>query len=150
MVIRARDPGRGFDACTVAALLDGPPLQNGPQSTDIDLATVVHGLTDRTGDRAARLSVHGEAERLRRLLGISLSKEAPAENYGPLLALAYPDRIARRREAHGRKYLLANGTGAQLPEWSLLARAEFLAVGEVDNAGVDARGDYAHGRRSDT
>ena len=139
MVIRARDLGRGFDACTVAALLDGPPIQRGPQSTDIDLATVVHGLADRGGDRAARLSVHAEAERLRRLLDISPSKESPGENYGPLLALAYPDRIARRREEHGRKYLLANGTGAQLPEWSLLARAEFLAVGDVDNAGVDAR-----------
>jgi ATP-dependent helicase HrpB len=62
-----------------------------------------------------------------------------AEVPGLLLALAYPDRIAQRRGTSGRRYILANGTGAVLPEWSQLARHEFLAIGEVDGAGQEAR-----------
>jgi len=58
---------------------------------------------------------------------------------GLLLALAYPDRIAQRRGDEGRRYVLANGTGALLPEWSRLSRYPYLAVGDVDGEGIEAR-----------
>ena len=62
----------------------------------------------------------------------------PEESLGLLLAMAYPERIARRRGT-GHSYLMAGGTGATLPEWSQLAREEFLAVCEVDGVGTDVR-----------
>ncbi len=136
MVLRALDFDLGSDACNVAALLDGPYLSSG---VDIDLTTIIHALQDQhTVEREARLHIRSEAARLRRLLGIP---DAPAidQSHGLLLALAYPDRIARRRSESSNRYLLANGTGVILPGWSLLSRSEFLAVGEVDNAGVDAK-----------
>jgi len=135
MVLRALDLGLGPDACNVAAVLEGPNVSSG---VDIDLATIIHALQNqRTIERSARLRIRSEAGRLRRLLGIP---DVPATDQSPgfLLALAYPDRIARRRE-NGNRYLLANGTGAILPGWSQLSRSEFLAVGEVDNAGIEAK-----------
>jgi ATP-dependent helicase HrpB len=56
---------------------------------------------------------------------------------GVLLALAYPDRIAKTRGAGGA-FLLANGRGANLDLASALSREPFLAVGEI--AGTAAQG----------
>jgi ATP-dependent helicase HrpB len=139
MVLTAKEAGLGSDACTLAALLDGPPLPSGRTGTDVDLAQMVHALDDQqTSDRTARVLIHSEANRLRRMIAVT---PAPLSNesLGMLLALAYPDRIARQRRENSRRYLLTGGTGAVLPEWSLLSRHEFLVVGEVDNSGVDAR-----------
>ena len=139
MIVSGMPLGLGSAACTVAALLEGPPLFSGSPTNDVDLASSLHALHEQHGgDRSTRMRIHAEAERLRRLTDVAAAPAAD-DQLGLLLALAYPDRIARRRGDSGRRYLLANGTGATLPEWSLLSRSEFLAVGEVDNAGVDAR-----------
>lgn len=139
MVLRAVELGFGSDACEVAALLDGPPLFSGSPAGDIDLATSIHALHNQhAADRSARMRIRAEAERLRRMFGITATPVSD-QHLALLLALAYPDRIARRRGDGGNRYLLANGTGAVLPGWSLLAHAEFLAVGEVDSAGIEAR-----------
>jgi ATP-dependent RNA helicase HrpB len=56
---------------------------------------------------------------------------------GAILALAYPDRIAKNRGADA-SFLLANGRGARLDAGSPLAREPFLAVAEI--AGTAAQG----------
>ena len=56
---------------------------------------------------------------------------------GALLALAYPDRVAKNRGAGGA-FLLANGRGANVDPASALAREPFLAVAEI--AGTAAQG----------
>ncbi|MFJ2028549.1 ATP-dependent helicase HrpB [Streptosporangium sp. NPDC087985] len=48
---------------------------------------------------------------------------------GLVVALAYPERVARRR---GGSYLMASGTAADLPPGSRLASAEWLAVAVAD------------------
>jgi ATP-dependent helicase HrpB len=48
-----------------------------------------------------------------------------------LLALAYPDRVAKNRGGEGGAFLLANGRGAQIDLASPLAREPFLAVAEL-------------------
>jgi ATP-dependent helicase HrpB len=55
-----------------------------------------------------------------------------------LLALAYPERIAKTRGAGGA-FLLANGRGASVEQTSALAREPYLAVAEI-------AGTAAHGR----
>jgi len=72
-------------------------------------------------------------ERNRRALDDENKNVSP----GLLLALAYPDRIAKTRGAGGA-FLLANGRGANLDPASALAREPFLAVGEI--AGTAAQG----------
>lgn len=53
---------------------------------------------------------------------------------GTVVALARPERIARRTGANSRSYLLASGTRAGLPEGSDLLASEWLAVHEVQRA----------------
>ncbi|WP_436758437.1 ATP-dependent RNA helicase [Streptosporangium sp. V21-05] len=48
---------------------------------------------------------------------------------GMVVALAYPERVARRR---GGSYLMASGTAAELPRGSRLGTAEWLAVAVAD------------------
>ncbi|MGW4421995.1 ATP-dependent RNA helicase [Streptosporangium sp. NPDC004631] len=48
---------------------------------------------------------------------------------GLVVALAYPERVARRR---GGSYLMASGTAADLPRGSRLSSAEWLAIAVAD------------------
>ncbi len=57
---------------------------------------------------------------------------------GALLALAYPERIAKNRGSGSGAFLLVNGRGANVDPASSLAREPFLAV--ADLAGTAAQG----------
>jgi ATP-dependent helicase HrpB len=166
MLLRGKEFGSRAAACDVAAILEGPPLLRGQPGRDIDLHGLYHALHKGGGvDRGARERILAESRRLNSLLGdadvaedslnpevarVSLGScvshvtqdlsvaQDPERILGILLAMAYPERIARRRGT-GRFYLMAGGTGATLPEWSQLARNEFLSVGEVDGVGTDVR-----------
>ncbi len=52
-------------------------------------------------------------------------------NVGALIAEAYPDRIARRRQERGHIYQLANGRAAALDPSDPLCNQEWLAVAEL-------------------
>jgi ATP-dependent helicase HrpB len=51
---------------------------------------------------------------------------------GVVVGLAYPERVARVREAGSRSYLMAGGTAAELPAGSGLAGVTWLAVASAD------------------
>ncbi|MBL33850.1 MAG: ATP-dependent helicase HrpB [Oceanospirillaceae bacterium] len=57
-------------------------------------------------------------QRLLRTAALSDKTEQQVADYGLILALAWPDRIARRRNATKDSFLLANGTGAELSSGS--------------------------------
>jgi ATP-dependent helicase HrpB len=57
---------------------------------------------------------------------------------GAILALAYPDRVARNRGAGG-VFLLANGRGANVDPASALAREPFLVVAELTGTAAQGR-----------
>jgi ATP-dependent helicase HrpB len=58
---------------------------------------------------------------------------------GICLALAFPDRVAKRRSADGAEWISAGGRGFRLDPTSPLAREEWLAVGEVQGIAAGAR-----------
>ena len=58
---------------------------------------------------------------------------------GSLLALAYPDRIAKSRGGGQGSFLLANGRGGNGDPASPLAREPFLAVAELTGAAAASR-----------
>ena len=58
---------------------------------------------------------------------------------GSLLALAYPDRIAKSRGGNSGAFLLANGRGGIVDPASSLAREPFLAVAELTGAAAASR-----------
>ena len=58
---------------------------------------------------------------------------------GAVLALAYPERIAKNRGAAAGAFLLANGRGASVDPASALAREPFLAVAELIGSAAQSR-----------
>ena len=55
------------------------------------------------------------------------------------IALAFPDRLSRRRDASGEQWQSVGGRGFRLDPASPLARSEWLAVAEVAGAASGAR-----------
>ena len=58
---------------------------------------------------------------------------------GACIALAFPDRVSKRRAADGADWLSVGGRGFRLDPASPLAREEWLAVAEVSGAAAGAR-----------
>src|SRR3546814_9410686 len=58
---------------------------------------------------------------------------------GLCLALAFPDRVSKRRSADGADWASVGGRGFRLDPLSPLAREEWLAVGEVQGSAAGAR-----------
>jgi len=65
------------------------------------------------------------------------ASDAPSP--GAILALAYPDRIAKSRGGGSGGFLLANGRGANVDPASPLAREPFLAVAEIIGSAAQGR-----------
>ena len=65
--------------------------------------------------------------------------EGDDESVALCLSLAFPDRIARRRAADGADWISAGGRAFRLDPLSPLARAEWLAIGEVQGMAAGAR-----------
>lgn len=68
----------------------------------------------------------------------SLTTARAIAEAGSLVALAWPERIAQRR-SNAARYLLRNGSGAQLSQHDALAGERYLAVAALDGTGADAR-----------
>jgi len=137
MIIRAKEMHLGSAACDVAALLEERDI--GPRESDVDLSSrleiIRHG---KVREYFVIERIRAQADRLRRMVGISRHGEHP-ERLGVLLALAYPERIAKRRGDEGDRYQLANGVGGLLPKRSTLSKEQFLAVGDVDGEGREVK-----------
>jgi len=127
-------------AAEVVALLDDDTLASGAE-VDVELARLRSGTAP--GSRRWR----GEVSRLVRLVatgGAAGGGTGGAPNGGRadgtgadaslVVALAQPERLARRRAAGSPLYLMAGGTGVELPAGSPLAAAEWIAVAVADRA----------------
>lgn len=144
---------------SMAALPMAPPLahmllyaaQHGAEHDAAKLAMLLQerGLGGRGDDLAQRLE-RWNAERspraeASRKLAARWAKAAAARRsaehppLGILLAEAFPDNIARRRDSKGEDWLTAGGRGLRLDPASPLARAEWLAVGEAQGEAKGAR-----------
>jgi ATP-dependent helicase HrpB len=131
MVVTAAHSGQAEDAAMLAILLQERGL--GGQSEDID-ARYERFVRERgpKADAARKL-----AQRIARLCGSGISAESLS--IGGLIATAFPDRIAKRRDTKGEKWISAMGRGLQLDIASPLAREEWLAVADVQGAASGAR-----------
>ena len=63
--------------------------------------------------------------------------KAGALSTGVMLAFAFPDRVAKNRG--GGSFVLANGRGAAVEQTSALARAPYIAVGELTGTAASGR-----------
>ncbi|MDE2461493.1 MAG: ATP-dependent helicase HrpB, partial [Gammaproteobacteria bacterium] len=136
MVVKSAAWNAGWLACLLAALLSERDIFSG-SGRHADVAARLRVLTEADGagkqvDRSRLKRVRTIARDIARQAGIAPMAGVSPEQAGRLLALAYPDRIARRRPDKSPRYLLANGRGAYLSADDPLAGAEWLAVAELD------------------
>ncbi|WP_295490298.1 ATP-dependent helicase HrpB [Sphingorhabdus sp. EL138] len=131
MVVTAAHCGQAQDAAMLAVLLQERGL--GGPSEDIE-ARFERFVRERgpKADAARKL-----ADRIARLCGGNAGVEPLS--IGGLIATAFPERIAKRRDAKGEKWISAMGRGLQLDAASPLASAEWLAVADVQGAASGAR-----------
>lgn len=139
MVVRGRELGAGQTACDLAAILGERDLVGwsyGVSDADLSLRLdLLRGTVERAGvDRDALRRARAEAT----ICKVRGERDERGVALGVLVAFAYPDRIARRRQGQDGRYLFRNGQGAALDPQSL-AREEFLVVADVDARGREGR-----------
>lgn len=130
LVLKGRDLRQGRVAALIAAILGERDFL---RERDVDLR---HRIDLALAGRAPRLV----QESARRLTPRDARDETPDPAMtGALLALAYPDRIGRRRAGTANRYLLSGGRGASLPEGDPMSNEEFVVVADLDGSAQDAR-----------
>ena len=131
MLLAAVPLGLGQLAAEVAVLIGERGL--GGRSSDLD--DRLRGWRRERGQRAE--AARQLARRWARSAGASTADEAPpADAVARLLALAWPDRVARRR---GEAWLMAGGRAVTLPDGDPLARHEWLVVADASGSAAGAR-----------
>jgi ATP-dependent helicase HrpB len=128
MLARAAAIGLATTAAQVAVLLG----ERGLGGNDADLELRLRRWRSERGPRAE--NARRLAQRWAKLVGDDGSGDPAA-----CVALAFPDRIARRRDASGETWASAGGRGFKLDPTSSLARAEWLAVAETQGMAAGAR-----------
>ncbi|HEY4342431.1 MAG TPA: ATP-dependent helicase HrpB [Steroidobacteraceae bacterium] len=141
MMIAARDLHCVPLAADLAALLSERDLLRAGAGGDADIRSrlsLLHGESEPAGVE------RGALQRARRLAADLLRQsdgagEAQSGLEGVLLAMAYPDRIARKRPGADQRFVLANGRGAQFAQPQTLSQREFIVAIDADDRDRDAR-----------
>ncbi|MGQ0591060.1 MAG: ATP-dependent helicase HrpB [Sphingosinicella sp.] len=128
MLIEAAARGCAGTAAEVAVLLSERGL--GGNEADMELR-----LRRWRGDKGRRAeAARGLARRWRGLVG-----DGGTGDVGACVALAFPDRVAKRRDSSGADWISVGGRGFRLDPTAPLAREAWLAVAEVGGAAAGAR-----------
>ncbi len=128
MLVRAGEQGIAHTAAQVAVLLG----ERGLGGTDADLELRLRRWRSERGPRAE--NARRLAERWARLVS-----DRGDGDVATCVALAFPDRIAKRRDASGEHWASVGGRGFRLDPASPLARSEWLAVAETQGMAAGAR-----------
>jgi ATP-dependent helicase HrpB len=124
MLVQSRQLGLESVAAWTAAVLD-------ERDAGLDLAPRVCAFAaGRFADPAAQRRVRESARQM--LRETELVKQFDEDDVGRVVALGYPERIARRRESGRGIYLCADGAEVRLPENDPLAQQAWLAVAHWD------------------
>jgi ATP-dependent helicase HrpB len=133
MIVDSHRLGAGEEAADIAAVLTERGL--GGDSVDLDAR-----LDQFRRDRSQRSS-SARSLAQRWASQVAATEGAPVEDTSPstgvMLALAFPDRVARNR-GNG-SFVLANGRGAAVDQTSALARAPYIAVAELTGTAANGR-----------
>jgi ATP-dependent helicase HrpB len=130
MVVDAAAEGAGPLAADIAAIL----TVRGLGGDDPDLR---HRLDQFRRDRSRR--AEDARAMVKRWVDTAGGKGRGEHSPGALLALAYPDRIAKSRGGGTGAFLLANGRGGNIDAASALAREVFITVAELTGAAAASR-----------
>ncbi len=132
MIVDSHRAGAGEAAAEIAAILTERGL--GGDSADLD-----HRRDQFRRDRSPRAASARDLAR-RWASQVAASEKAGQQedlSTGLMLAYAFPDRVARNR-GNGT-FVLANGRGAAVEQTSSLARAPYIAIGEMTGTAASGR-----------
>jgi ATP-dependent helicase HrpB len=139
MMLRAIPLGLGELACELAAILSDRDFIR-VAAANADLRLRLDALRGTGGslevDAGARDRIMAEASQWKRELKLQRDR-ADSHRCGLLLAFAFPDRIAQRRE--GGRFLLSGGRGAAFAQLQPLSSAAYLVASELDDLGADSK-----------
>ena len=132
MIVDSHRLGAGEEAAEIAVVLTERGL--GGDSADLDAR-----LDQFRRDRSPRaVSARSLAQRWAAQVAASNSSQGEQDvSSGVMLAIAFPDRVARNR-GNG-SFVLANGRGAAVEQTSSLARAPYIAVAELTGTAAQGR-----------
>jgi ATP-dependent helicase HrpB len=135
MIVDSYRLGAGEEAAEIAAVITERGL--GGDNVDLDVR-----LDQFRRDRSQRAgSARSQAQRWASQVAASedplRSQVGDEPTTGMMLALAFPDRVARNR-GNG-SFVLANGRGAAVDPASALARAPYIAVAELTGTAAQGR-----------
>jgi ATP-dependent helicase HrpB len=132
MIVDSHRAGSGEDAAEIAAII----TERGLGGDGVDLE---HRRDQFRRDRSPRAASARELAR-RWASQVAASEKAGQQedlSTGLMLAYAFPDRVARNR-GNG-SFVLANGRGAAVEQTSSLARAPYIAIGEMTGTAASGR-----------
>lgn len=143
--ITARAHGlESYAAAIIPLLEERTPTTNGSRFADLtdQIEALVSGASPvKSLQRVKEL----QQLWLKRLGALSDDRLPPLERVsnayacGFLLAIAFPERIARRRPDNKERYLLASGSGAVLQTGDPLSSSEYIVIAEMQERGDDSR-----------
>jgi ATP-dependent helicase HrpB len=133
MVVDAAGEGEGRLAADIAVLV----TERGLGGDGVDLTHRLDGLRRDRSRRAEE--ARAMAGRWAQLAATDGAPSGAAPSVGAILALAYPDRIAKNRGGGSGAFLLANGRGANVDPATALAREPYLAVAEIIGSAAQGR-----------
>ena len=136
MVLIGRRRNQGRLAAELAALLSERDILTDRPGADLSLR--YQALQAGKGRSVHRGRLHRVRQLARSFAKDHRGNGGSEHDIGRLLALAFPDRIARRRDQRG-KFLLSNGRGAFLFEDDPLAGSDWLVAAELDGQAREAR-----------
>ena len=131
MILAAGEIGLARDAAEAAAML----TERGLGGTDPDLEVRRRRWQAERGPRAE--AARRMTDRWSKRAGGDQRKSS--HGLGQAIALGFPDRLSRRRDAGGESWQSVGGRGFRLDPASPLARSDWLAVAEVAGAASGAR-----------
>jgi ATP-dependent helicase HrpB len=132
MIVDSHRAGAGEAAAEIAAIITERGL--GGDSVDLE-----HRRDQFRRDRSPRAASARDLAR-RWASQVAASEKAVQQDdlsTGLMLAYAFPDRVARNR-GNG-SFVLANGRGAAVEQTSSLARAPYIAIGEMTGTAASGR-----------
>jgi ATP-dependent helicase HrpB len=127
MVIAGKAKGAGQSAAEIAALLS--ERDGAARDASIDVEQRLMMLRGAAKDRWKQ-TVKQICDQA------SLKDDTVDVSHGVLVALAYPDRIGRKR---GSRFQLSGGGGAVLPEHDNLNKSDWIVVATLDGAAGDGK-----------
>ena len=134
MLLTAAASGAAPLAAEAAMLLS----ERGLGGQDADLEARLTRWRRERGPRAE--AARRLAQRLDKMAtAASQAGQARDLDLAAIIALGFPDRLAKRRDARGENWISVGGRGFRLDPTSPLARADWLAVADIQGAASGAR-----------